>query len=287
MPISSAEATSLIIQKAKQLVDQLIAYRGHDRPPFLPKEYSRFVNITEIRKTNLRDTSGLLLKFHDGYVIKLNQEHHQVKQNFSCAHEIGHILFSELKLENYIRNIEYRTFNIIKTADLRAKARERLCDTAAAELLMPEIVFKRYLSTYGLSISSVQYLANSFKVSIQTAARRITEVSNEPCVSILWWPWPKNKPKGLRPVMGKQTRVKANYTLVHKNVNVNSALYKAYQNDSVVRTWKLFKNVNTIKRLPLEAKGFGRGEMRFVISFAFPYRQKSQYSSKVINKTEK
>ena len=78
--------------------------------------------------------------------------------------------------------------------------------------------------------------------------------------------------------MEKQSRDKANYMLVHKNVNINSALYKAYQNDRIVKTWKLFKNVNTIKRLPVEAKGFGRGETRFVISFAFPDRQYAKSS---------
>jgi hypothetical protein len=272
MPLSSKEATSIIIAKAKQLVNQLVDYRGHDKPPFLPKEYSRFVNIREIQKTNLGDTSGLILKFHDGYVIKVNQDHYQVRQNFSCAHEIGHILFSDLKLENYVRNIEYRTLNTSKTMEIRARARETLCDAAAAELLMPELVFRKYLSTFGLSITSVEYLANIFQVSVQAATRRIAEVSIEPCVAILWHPYPKIKPKGLRPYIGRQSSGKANYLPAFKPVDVSSALYKAYQNDTLVKTWKLFKDGNTVKRLPVEAKGFGRGETRFVISFAFPDR---------------
>jgi len=274
VPLSSKEATSLMIEKAKQLVNQLVDYRGHDKPPFLPKEYSRLVNIREIKKTNLGDTSALLLKLHDGYVIKVNQDHHQVRQNFSCAHEIGHILFSDLKLENYVRSIEYRTFDISKTREIQARARETLCDAAAAELLMPELVFRKYLSTFGLSIASVKYLASTFKVSIQAVTRRITEVSIEPCIAILWRPWPKSKPRGLRPVIGKELRGKANYMPVHEKVNISSALYKAYQSDTLVKTWKLFKNANTVKRLPVEAKGFGTGEARFIISFAFPDRSK-------------
>lgn len=274
MPLSSKEATGLMIEKAKQLVNQLVEYRGHDKPPFLPKEYSRLVNIREIKKANLGYTSAFLLKFHNGYVIKVNQDHHQVRRDFSCAHEIGHILFSDLKLGNYIRSIEYRTFNPSKTREIRAISRETLCDAAAAELLMPELVFRKYLSTFGLSITSVKYLASTFKVSVQAVTRRITEVSLEPCIAILWRPWPKSKPRGLRPVMGKQSRGKDGYMLVHKNVNISSALYKAYQSDTLVKTWKLFKDTNTVKRLPVEAKGFGHGETRFVISFAFPDRQK-------------
>lgn len=272
MPLGSKEATSLIIEKAKQLVNQLVNYRGHNRPPFLPKKYTRFVNIREIQKANLGDSSGLLLKFHDGYVIKVNQGHYQVRQNFSCAHEIGHILFSDLKLENYVRTIEYRTFNTSKTMEIRVRARETLCDAAAAELLMPESVFRKYLSTSGLSISSIEHLAHTFQVSILAATRRISEVSIEPCVAILWHPWPKSKPKGLRPVIGKQSSGKANYLPLYKPVHVSSALYKAYQNNTSVKTWKLIRDSNTVKRIPVEAKGFGRGETRFVISFAFPDR---------------
>jgi len=62
------------------------------------------------------------------------------------------------------------------------RARETLCDAAAAELLMPELVFRKYLSTFGISIGSVELLANAFKVSLQSAARRMAEVSVKPCV---------------------------------------------------------------------------------------------------------
>ncbi len=269
VPLSSKAATSLMIKKAKQLVNQLVDYRGHDKPPFLPEEYSRLVNIRKIQETNLGDTSALLLKFYDGYVIKVNQDHSQVRQNFSCAHEIGHILFSDLKLEKYLHSIEYKTFDPRKTTDLRASSRERLCDAAAAELLMPELVFRKHLSTFGISIGSVELLANVFKVSLQSAIRRMAEVSIKPCVAILWYPWPKSKPKGLRPALRRQSRENSNYMPVHYNVGLSSALYKAYQNDTIIKTWKLFYDGNTVKRLPVEAKGFGHGENRFVISLSF------------------
>jgi Zn-dependent peptidase ImmA (M78 family) len=273
IPLDLKEANSHIIEKARQLVNQLVDYRGHSRPPFLPKEYSRFVNIKEIQKANLEDTSGLLLKFHDGYVIKVNQDHYQVRQNFSCAHEIGHILFNDLKLEDYVRTIEYRTSNIQKTMEIRSRAREGLCDAAAAELLMPKSVFIKCLSTFGLSITSIEYLAQTFQVSVQAVTNRISEVNIEPCVAILWYPWPKSKPKGLQPAKGKQLSGKANYLQLYEPVRASSALYKAYQNDTLVKTWKLFRDGNTVKRIPVQAKGFGRGETRFVISLAFPDRK--------------
>ncbi len=270
LPLNSEQATSLIIERARQLVNQLIEKRGHDKPPFLPQEFARLRGIKEIVEADLGETSAVLLRFHDGYLIKVNQNHHPVRRNFSCAHEIGHILFSELKLEPYIQSIEYRTFDPQGERKVRAAARERLCDAAATELLMPESVFRKYLSGFGVSIHSIERLANIFRVSVQAAAIRIAEVSSEHCLALLWQPWPRNKPKGLRVAWcvgpRRNLRGKTNYIPVHTLVKPTSTLYKAYQDDSAVKSWKVFKVDNTARRLLMESKGFGYGETRYVLS---------------------
>ncbi len=271
--LSSEQATSLIIERARQLVNQLIEDRGHDKPPFLPEEFIRFQGIERIEKADLGNTSAVLLRFQDGYVIKVNQKHSLARQNFSCAHEIGHTVFSELKLEPYIQSIEYRTFNPQARDRIRVTARERLCDAAAAELLMPESVFGKYLSGFGVSVHSIERLANIFRVSIQAVARRIAEVSPQPCLSLLWQPWPKSKPKGLRLARcigpGRNSRDTAKYMPVHALVKYPSKLHKAYQTNSPTKSFRKFKIDNTSKRLPVESKGFGYGENRYVISLAF------------------
>ncbi|GAI57925.1 unnamed protein product [marine sediment metagenome] len=61
---------------------------------------------------------------------------------------------------------------------------------------------------------------------------------------------------------------------VHTIARNTSSLYKAYQDDSPVKSLKLFKLDTVTKRLPMESKGFGRGENRRVISLAFPDRMK-------------
>ena len=135
--LSMEQATSLIIERAKQLVNQLVEDRGHNKPPFLPEEFARLQGIKKIVKEDLGEQSAVLLRFHDGPMIKLNQKHNLARQNFSCAHEIGHTLLSELKLESCIEDIEFRTFNPQARAIARGKAKERLCHAAATELLMP------------------------------------------------------------------------------------------------------------------------------------------------------
>jgi len=267
------QATSLIIERARQLVNRLIEDRGHDKPPFLAEEFARLQGIKKIVKTDLGKTSAVLLRFNDGPVIKVNQNHNLGRQNFSCAHEIGHILFSELKLEPYIQSIEYRTYDPQGEREARAAARERLCETAATELLMPESVFGKYLSGFGVSVHSIELLANIFRVSIRAAAWRIAEVSVEPCIALLWQLWGRSKPKGLRFMWrvgpGREPRGKANYMPVHTLVRYPSKLHRAYEHDSPVKSSKLFKVDDAVKRLPMESKGFGRGDARRVISLAF------------------
>jgi len=275
MPVSFSmeQATSLVVERAKQLVNKLIEDRGHDKPPFLPAEFAHLQGIKKIMKEDLGEQSAVLLRFHDGPVIKVNQRHNLARQNFSCAHEIGHTLLNELKLEPCIEDIEFRTFNPQARAIARGKAKERLCDTAATELLMPELVFRRYLSGFGVSVHSIEMLANVFRVSIRAAAWRIAEVSVEPCLALLWQPWGSSKSKGLRFMWrvgpGRKSRGKSNYMPVHTLVRYPSKLHRAYEYDAPVKSFKLFKVDNIIKRLPMESKGFGYGEARRVISLAF------------------
>ena len=137
------------------------------------------------------------------------------------------------------------------------------------------LVTKRVLSlatSVGKALEpSIEHMANVFNVSIQAAARRIAEVSIEPCIAIIWQPWPKYKPKMLRP-LNLQLRGNYNYPPVSKPASLSSALFKAYEKDTPIKSWKLFCLGNIKKRLPMEAKGFGHGETRFVISFTYPNR---------------
>jgi len=274
--VTFEDAMNLAIGRAKELVSCLIEERGHDKPPFLPQDFARLTGIKQIIKAKLGKTSAVLLRFGGGHVIKVNQNHNLTRQNFSCAHEIGHNLLRELKMELNTENIEYRTFDPQAPGKIVAKARERLCDIIATELLMPEFVFNKYLSAFGVSVYSIEWLANIFKVSIRAAAWRIAEVSIEPCIFLLWQPWLRNNSKGLRLAWragpGRNPVGKSYYMPVHTHVRPPSTLHKAYESSKPVKSFRLFKLGNTTKRCPVESKGFGRGETRYVVSLAFPDR---------------
>ncbi|MFC2067222.1 ImmA/IrrE family metallo-endopeptidase [Chloroflexota bacterium] len=258
-------AKNLVVEQARQLINQLIEKRGCETPPFLPEEFAPLMGIKRIVRTNLGDTSAVLLKLCDGDIIKVNAHHPPSRQNFSCAHEVGHILLSELNIEPDISDIEFRTFNPQRERTARARARERLCDIAAGELLMPEMVFNKYLTNHGVGISTVELLANIFRVSFQSAAIRIAEVSTKPCIA-LKWQRQRGKSKALQLAW---PRSKNHYEPVHTPVRYPSALHKAYESDISVRCRRDFRHGKETKRLLMESKGFGRGENRYVISLAF------------------
>lgn len=275
MFVDVEHTNTLIIERARKLVNKLVSLRGHDKPPFLAEEFASLCGINEVVRTDLINVSAVLLKLHGGAIIQVNSKHHPSRQNFSVAHEIGHILFSELKLEHYINSIEYRTFNPQAKARTREKVRERLCDIAAKELLMPEHVFKKYLTNFGLSINSIEPLAHIFRTSNLTTAFRIAEVTDEPCLMLMWQPFPVNNPKELRlkRCVSSGTRIKA--IPVHTIDKYSSNLYKAYESKTSFKSTKHFIINNIRQPLPMESKGFGYGEYRYVLSLAFLNNVKS------------
>ena len=269
MSLNIENANSLVTERAKILVNQLIKHRGHDMPPFLAEEYAKITGIKRIEKADLGQSSGVLLRLAEGQIIKVNQKDSIVRQNFSCAHEIGHILFNELKLAPYLREAEFRN---PKALGLSTRIKERLCDTVAKELLMPEKVFIKYLSNLGVSINTIEYLSRFFCTSIQTTAIRVAEISNEHCI-ILVWRKTGNKSQTLRLVWrvgpGGKSIGYNDYIPLQTRINHVSKLYEAFQTDNLIKGFKLFKINNAPQRLLMESKGFSFGEKRFVISLAF------------------
>jgi len=253
--VSIEFANDFICKRARELASELIENRGRIEPPFKAKEYADMLGIP-VEKVYLGNAEGLLLKRHDGYTIKLNENRHPDRQNFSCAHEIGHTFLHELGAPIEVVHDEYRRHY----ARSAAKAKEHLCDTAAAELLMPQDIFKKYLEGYGISINSVELLAHAFKVSIQAAAFRIPEVISEACYTIRWKQCQKPRSKGFEGYFMRKPLYLRN----------PSPISRAFDSEKPDKTFKAFEINRTKKRCWMESKAFGYGSTRFVVSLVFP-----------------
>jgi Zn-dependent peptidase ImmA (M78 family) len=272
-PFNFETAKELIIEQAKRLVNKFIETRGHDIPPFSPEEIAKLVGVSRIEKADLGKANGLLIKVFKYSIIKINKNDIQVRQNFSCAHEIGHILVNELRLDKYVSTVEHRTFDPQAQKRNSSKLIEKLCDDVATELLMPQLVYGKYLSEMGLSINSIEKLARLFNVSIQAAAIRASELNTSPSI-ILKWQRKINNPNNLTLSWPKQKLIKGVlYSPKTKVVSPPSTLHRAFFNKELhgdtYKCFMSFKIGKEEKRLPLESKGFGSGNNRYLISLAY------------------
>jgi Zn-dependent peptidase ImmA (M78 family) len=263
-------AVNMVIEKAKALINDSIKRRGHDRPPFLPYELAANVNIKKVERTDLGDLSAMLLKTNDGYIVKINNQHSVFRQNFSFAHEIGHILLGELELEPIIAKIEYRTSNPQINEMTKIRTKERLCDIAASELLMPEFSFIKYVRNFDISINSLEKLTRVFGSSLQSTAIRMAEISPIPCITLCW----------KIQKIGNSTRLKLDWSvgpgrnsLKHKpfkpvtdTAKPQSLLFQTVKDNNVVNSLKEFHTKDGVKKLHVESKGYGQGRERRIIS---------------------
>jgi Zn-dependent peptidase ImmA (M78 family) len=258
--IDHDRALSFIIGRSNELFNELIEKRGHSNPPFAPKEYIDLLlnDIHRVEEVDLGDVDALLLKNPEGYVIKVNRKHSLARKNFSCAHEIAHTFLHELNSTIEIVHDERRFDGSFG----QYISKERLCHAAAAELLMPQDIFRKYLEGFGISINSVELLAHAFKVSIQAAAFRIPEVLSETCYTIRWKQCRKPKSRGFQGYF------------MHKPIYMRnpSVISRAYENNNSIKSNKQFDIHGTKIRCRMESKGFGYGQTRFVVSLVFPRR---------------
>jgi Zn-dependent peptidase ImmA (M78 family) len=240
-----------------ELVDELVKERGQEEPPFLAEELAHLQGI-KVMKEDLGEVDALLIRFPDGYTIKINAKRHPARQNYSCAHEIGHTFLHELDRLSRLDNLDDNEFRM-SNSNVVGKAKERLCQIAAAELLMPRVVFNKYLIDFGISVNSIKRLSQIFRVSLPAAAIRISQVSAEPCSVILWKPWQKTKSKGFQ---GR---------FMQKPIYIRnpSSLLKAYECDNGVKSFKSLDINGIKKRCLMESKGFGQGKTRYIVSLVF------------------
>jgi Zn-dependent peptidase ImmA (M78 family) len=266
MTVNIETAAILIKERTHQLVCELIRKRGYDHPPFLSEDYAPLLGVLKIEKMNLEKAGGLLLRYRNGPIIKINQNDPTTRQNFSCAHELGHLLFSDLKLEQYTNSIEQRYFNPQIEQKQRMKAVEKICDLAATELLMPESFFGKHLNMLGTSINSIEHLAETYRVSMQSAAIRTSELSEKKCVVFKWEQLNKNTNTLVLKWPRSRIKERKVYSPTNKIVSSPSKLHEAFVSNKAMNLELSFKVGKETKQLPTEIKCFGSGEYKYILS---------------------
>lgn len=132
------------------------------------------------------NSDGFLFNDGTNLIIYVNSQLTNARQRFTCAHEMGHTYFKEVT-SSAPSPVGRRDSPGCRTefAD-RDKEEEYLCDIFAVELLMPSVLAKRIVNTYGPSFRCIQQLTSAFQISVSAVAWRMCELAEE-TVGILWF----------------------------------------------------------------------------------------------------
>lgn len=150
-------------------------------PP--PVDLVKLATVRSVRSIKSVDLAidGMIAVDHGGYVIELNKSHTAERQRFTCAHELAHTFFLELETSHPRPRMRVVDSNL----ELRSSEEERLCNIMAAEILLPELPFKKVIKEFGICAANVLSLAELFRASIRATARRVVECSRFRLVATL------------------------------------------------------------------------------------------------------
>jgi hypothetical protein len=158
----------------------LLAELGRIEPPFSPEALAFLQGIRKITRADI-PFDACLVPVEDGFHVELCKYHGKARQNFSITHEIAHTFLMEqepsLRAPKREKGIgESSNYGVI----------EKLCDIAAAELLLPESLFAKDAWQCGPSLDSIVYLSARYGASLSATAWRFAEMGFWRCYFVVW-----------------------------------------------------------------------------------------------------
>jgi Zn-dependent peptidase ImmA (M78 family) len=160
-PLGICEAESIAERQANRLRGEL----GVLGPSIAEEDLASLSWLTITRREGF-PTSGMATKTDYGWIIVLNSEEAVVRQRFSLAHEIKHVLddgLIDLAGGLYPGTRGY-------SADERT---ERVCDRFAAALLMPKVLLR---ADWSDGLQDVARLAKRYHVSRAAMSVRLSQL---------------------------------------------------------------------------------------------------------------
>ena len=157
---------------------RLRARLSQDEVPVPVERIAELLGVPVVLETLDRNVSGLLLRQGDAKAIGVNAAHPRVRQRFTVAHELGHLLLHpgrDLILDHVRVNLRD------DRSSMGTDREEREANAFAAELLMPNDLVKGEVQTIldrgGTADSRfVADLAQVFDVSEQAIEVRLVNL---------------------------------------------------------------------------------------------------------------
>ena len=131
---------------------------------------------SKVRRVTMSDDADIR-RVDTQLQIFLNAEQSELRNRFSLAHELGHTFFLPFRMG------DGRDTSIEATYNCQDAEEERLCNVAAAEILMPEYDIRHKITRLPPTASLVKELAARFTVSQQSMAVRVCELTPLPLLT--------------------------------------------------------------------------------------------------------
>jgi Zn-dependent peptidase ImmA (M78 family) len=158
------------LTRAERLLKEL----GITEPDEIDLEAIAFYVGARIRYRSLDGYDARIIGYGDEAIITINRRSTFQRQRFSIGHELGH--WEHHRGQKLDCRVEGRE---------SALASERLADAYAANLLMPNYLFRPLaLQQSKLNFKAVSTLADTFKTSQTATAIRLVETDHSPVVLV-------------------------------------------------------------------------------------------------------
>ena len=169
--------------KIQKLVSHLLTEFKVEEPPVPVRRIARGCGARIFREGQEGDLSGFLFRRAKEIVIGVNTNHAPVRQRFTIAHELGHLLLHDVDELHVDRGFMVRLRSDISSLGLDENEME--ANRFAAELLMPTRFLKRDLEGAELNFTddaTLRLLARRYGVSAQALAIRLSGLGYLPAV---------------------------------------------------------------------------------------------------------
>lgn len=162
--------------RAKRLLNEI----GYDEITNLSmKLFVSGLGATLIEE-KLNNSDGKIVRGKSKTLIKINSEiKYEKKKRFTIAHEVGHYLMHE---KTEVHNDNSNTLNWFNNAEnqLKKGIQEWEANDFAAELLMPEKIFRFEAQNKVFSPELLKFLSERFKTSITSTVFRYMQLDLSP-----------------------------------------------------------------------------------------------------------
>jgi Zn-dependent peptidase ImmA (M78 family) len=162
---------------ARRQAEALVQRLGLTKPPVKVLDVAEALGIAVVRTSLGNDVSGLLITKPDGTTICVEESHHELRQRFTVAHELGHFC-----LRHQFEPGEHVHVDRGALVSMRSPRsgegtdhREVEANQFAACLLMPRAMVEAEIGKHGgiLSEELISELAKVFRVSEQAMTIRL------------------------------------------------------------------------------------------------------------------